>query len=357
MYRNAYLLSAAGLLLGACPVIAQIPKPTNVKPAASAADRLAYKITLTDGVRTVVRTRRELGIRVASENPVRMTADLTALKAALTRLAPKFQQEAIGARPVVYKGQFSVREGTYSRSLNVPTTAQRFADAIAKDAALKQFTVSFEKKPPVLTAARLKGITGVLGTMTTRTSDNSSRNTNIQIAVESIDGTLLSPGETFSLNETVGKRTKARGFEEATVFVNAEKVPGVGGGVSQVTGTLFNAAALAGLAVLEVNPHSRPVAYLPLGRDATVAWQDKDLKFKNNTDSPVFLAMTFQKNVLTATVYGKKTDARQVTLKPQVQKLGPGKINASLYRVIRERGRVVEKAKLLTHAYRWDATD
>ena len=82
--------------------------------------------------------------------------------------------------------------------------------------------------------------------METTTSANAKRNNNIQIAAESIDGTLLSPGEVFSLNQTVGKRTQARGFRTAPVFVNAEKVPGVGGGVSQITGTLFNAAALAG---------------------------------------------------------------------------------------------------------------
>jgi vancomycin resistance protein YoaR len=199
----------------------------------------------------------------------------------------------------------------------------------------------------------LKGITGVLGTMTTRTSANESRNTNVQIAVSQINGTLLSPGETFSLNGTVGRRSPEKGYEKATVFVNAEKVKDYGGGVSQVTGTLFNAAALAGMKILEVNPHSRPVSYLPVGRDATVAWGDKDLKFKNNMDAPVYVAYTFQNNRLTATLFGRKTPGRQVALKPDVARLGPGKVNASLYRVIKENGRVVEKAKLFSHAYRW----
>jgi vancomycin resistance protein YoaR len=350
MNRLAYprpLLAGIFLSLVALPAQAQNPKPTTPP------NRLAHRITLTDGVRIVTRTRKELGIQVVSEKPVRLAADPATLKAALTRLAPKFAQDAIDAKPYVFQGQTRIAPGAYSRALNVPTTAQRLADTLSKDPALSKFSVSLDKKPPVLTAERLQGITGVLGIMTTQTSDNDSRNNNVRIAVEAINGTLLSPGETFSLNETVGRRTKARGFEEAKVFVNAEVVQGVGGGVSQVTGTLFNAAALSDLKILEVNPHSRPVAYLPVGRDATVAWRDKDLKFKNDTDAPVYIAYTFQNNRLTATLYGKKTPGRTVTLKPDVARLGPGRINAALYRVVKENGRTVEKSKLFSHAYRW----
>ena len=172
--------------------------------------------------------------------------------------------------------------------------------------------------------------------------------------VGSIDGTLLKPGATFSLNNAVGQRTAARGFQIAHVFVDAKIVDGVGGGISQVTGTLFNAAALAGLKIREVNPHSRPVAYLPLGRDATVAYGDKDLKFTNNTAAPVYIVYTFAHRRLTATLWGKAVAGRTISLRPEVQHLGPGKINAQLYRVIKEQGRVVAKERLLTHAYRWD---
>jgi vancomycin resistance protein YoaR len=189
--------------------------------------------------------------------------------------------------------------------------------------------------------------------METTTSANAKRNINIKIAAEAIDGTLLSPGEVFSLNDVVGKRTQARGYRTATVFVNAEKVPGVGGGVSQITGTLFNAAALAGLSIKEVNPHSRPVAYLPVGRDATVAYGDLDLKFANNTKAPVYIAYSFDNPRLRATIFGAKTAGRKVSLRPVVQRLGPGKVNAQLYRVIKQSGKVTAKERLLNHQYRW----
>ena len=321
-----------------------------------AAEKLAVKVTLSDGVRTVVRTREELGFGLTSLSPVVFKVDQTALQAALKRIAPTFAQEAVNARPFVYKGQVSIKPGSDARTLNVPETAALLAKEVEKNAATTKLSVLIIKKPPVLSQERLQGIDGVLGTMTTHTSDNPKRNTNIKVAVEFIDGVLLSPGEKFSLNGIVGERTQARGFRTAPVFVNAELVPGIGGGVSQVTGTMFNAAAKAGLKINEVNPHSRPVAYLPIGTDATVAWGDKDLKFTNDTKYPVFVAMHYHNRVLTATLFGHKTPGRQISLRPSVQELAPGKVNAQMYRVIKENGKIVRKEKLFSHAYRWDPT-
>lgn len=332
------------------------PPATPAKSDPQATQKLGVKVTLSDGARTLVRTRKELGFNLASSTPVRFSVDQAALKAALNRIAPKFVQEAVDARPYVFKGQVQIKPGASARALDVVTTAGRITKAVEGNPATTKFTIALFKKPPVLTPERLKGINSVLGTMTTRTSDNPKRNTNIKVAVTFIDGVLLSPGEQFSLNGIVGKRTQERGFRTAPVFVNAEKVPGIGGGVSQVTGTMFNAAAKAGLKINEVNPHSRPVAYLPLGMDATVAYGEKDLKYTNDTKSPVFVEMTFHNQILTATLYGTKIPGRQISLRPRVQKLGPGKINAQLYRIIKENGKVIRKEQLFTHRYRWDPT-
>lgn len=328
-----------------------------VKTDLARAQKLDVPIVLSDGTNTVVkRTRRELGFRLASASgPVAFTADKGALKDALGRIGKSFRQPAIDARPVALRGQVTIKPGVYARSLNVATTAERLAAAVRQNPATTRFAVTLDKKPPTLTAERLKGITGVLGSYQTTASADAKRNNNIKIAVESIDGTLLSPGETFSLNGVVGKRTQARGFRTATVFVDAEKVPGVGGGVSQVTGTLFNAAALAGLKINEVNPHSRPVSYIPVGRDATVAYGSKDLKFTNNTGAPVFVGYTFANRRLRATLFGQAASGRKVTLRPRVQRMGPGKIDAQLYRVVRTSGgKAAAKERIFRHAYRWD---
>lgn len=286
--------------------------------------------------------------------PLLLTADLGVMKDALARVSRGFYQPPVDAEPFLHRGQVRVSPGTYERRLNVPTTATRLKQQVEGDAAARYLIVALDKKPPVLTADRLKGITGVLGTYGTTAADNAGRDRNIEIAVEAIHGTLLSPGETFSLNATVGRRSKARGFKEATVFVDAEPVPGVGGGVSQVTGTLFNAAALAGMRIDQVNPHSRPVSYIPLGRDATVAWGSKDLKFTNTTGHHVYVKYTFEKQRLRATLFGKTATGQQVRLTPRVQRRGPGRIDAQLYRVVKQDGKVVAKERLFDHNYRWN---
>jgi vancomycin resistance protein YoaR len=363
MKRNIYLSTAALLMAVfpiASPVIAQpqnAPAQPPAKPApkriTDSANRLAVPILLTDGANTVKRTRKELGFSLASESPIRFTVDKARLKDALTSISKGFRAEAVNARPVIYKGTFSIRPGKFARSLNIPTTAERIASAVNANPATTRFNVSLDKKAPVLTAERLKGVNGKLSQFTTVAGGTGARDNNITIAVENINGILLSPNETFSLNAAVGQRTKAKGYKEAPVFVNAKKVPGVGGGVSQVTGTLFNAAALAGMKIVEVNPHSRPVAYLPLGRDATVAYGAKDLQFKNDTGAPVLINYTFVNDRLTATLWGKTTRGQKISLRPRAQRLAPGKIDAQLYRVTKVNGKVTAKEKLFSHAYRW----
>lgn len=354
-------LPALGLLSFTLPVLtassvfaARHREPTGQEQRPK--DRLDVPLRLTDGTHLVVRTRRELGFRVASRpgQPVAFAVDRGALKDALRRVAPRFHQAAVNARPYVYRGRLRIDSGSHSRALNLPTTAERLATVVARSPAMVWFRVSLDKKPPVLTADRLKGITGVMGSYSTRASLNAKRNKNIRLAVNSIDGTLLSPGETFSLNGTLGKLTQSRGYRTAPVFIAAETVPGIGGGVSQVTGTLFNAAALAGLKIVEVNPHSRPVSYIPVGRDATFSYGTKDLKFTNQTGAPVYVAYSFQERQLRATLFGRKRPGQKVILRPHVQRLGPGRINAHLYRVVRQNGKVVAKEKLFVHAYRWN---
>lgn len=110
---------------------------------------------------------------------------------------------------------------------------------------------------------------------------------NIKIAAEDLDGTVIEPGEVFSFNKTVGRRSEEKGYEEAPIFVDGEKDTGIGGGVCQVSTTLYNAALEADLEIVERHRHSREVSYVPEGKDATVVYNSKDLKFKNTKDYPI----------------------------------------------------------------------
>jgi vancomycin resistance protein YoaR len=146
------------------------------------------------------------------------------------------------------------------------------------------------ESPDFTTAeARALGIREKVSEFTTYYPHADYRNTNIGRAAELVDGTLLEPGETFSLNETVGERTAENGFTEGTIISNGIFKEDFGGGVSQVATTTFNAAFFAGLEDVEHKPHSFYIDRYPVGREATVAWPSVDLRFTNDTDHGVLI--------------------------------------------------------------------
>lgn len=145
-----------------------------------------------------------------------------------------------------------------------------------------------------------------LGTCTTKFArSNTNRNTNIQLATKACNGYVIQPGATFSFNTVVGQRTKARGYKEAGVYVNGKTDTGVGGGICQVSSTLFNAALESNMTIVSRQAHSLPVSYLPRGRDATVSWGGPEFKFKNPYDFPVMIGTYYDKGgALTMSILG-----------------------------------------------------
>ncbi len=131
------------------------------------------------------------------------------------------------------------------------------------------------------------------------------RNVNIGRAAELVNGTVLKPGETFSLNRTVGERTRENGFTEGFIISNGIFAEDLGGGVSQMATTTFNAMFFAGLKDIEHKPHSFYIDRYPVGREATVAWGSVDLRFKN--DTPYGVLIQAQVTPATASTQGVVT--------------------------------------------------
>ena len=130
----------------------------------------------------------------------------------------------------------------------------------------------------------------VLGAYTTSMMDRSpEQKHNIRLVAQSLDGAVIRPGEVFSFNSTAGERASSRGYVSAPVIVKGKLEDGSGGGICQVSSTLYNAALLAGMSIVERNPHTTPVSSVPPGRDATVLFGGADLKFRNGYDEPVIL--------------------------------------------------------------------
>jgi vancomycin resistance protein YoaR len=154
----------------------------------------------------------------------------------------------------------------------------------------------------------------VLGTRTTSAAGSASgRLNNIRISSESINGTVLLPGEVFSFNEVVGPRTGARGFQYGGAFVDGELVPAIGGGICQTSSTLYNAILYAGLEIVQRRPHTYIVTYLPFGLDATIVWGSIDLRFRNTTDYPIRIETAFEGTDLTMSIIG--TETRDYTIR------------------------------------------
>ena len=118
-----------------------------------------------------------------------------------------------------------------------------------------------------------------------------ARMTNLKLAAKAIDGYVVKAGEEFSFNAVVGKRTKERGYQKAITYVNGEKVKDYGGGICQISTTLYNAALNAQLNVTERHEHGVEVPYIEKGKDATVDYENLDLKFQNPFDYSIMLSV------------------------------------------------------------------
>lgn len=135
---------------------------------------------------------------------------------------------------------------------------------------------------------------------------NSTRTTNINNAVKKLNNIKIPDGGTFSFNQTVGKRTVLAGYEEAKVVQGDEFVDGLGGGICQVSSTVFQAALRANLNITVRACHSLEIGYVPLGADATVQWNSQDFQFKNNSGSDIKLSISAENGTLICRVYAKK---------------------------------------------------
>jgi len=153
-------------------------------------------------------------------------------------------------------------------------------------------SIVLEDVEPDITTADIRdmGLKGLLAEYTTKfDASQENRSYNIRVAAEALDGLLIEPGEEVSFNKVVGQRSSETGYKNADIIFNNKLVKGVGGGVCQVSSTLYNSVLLAGLKVTDRKNHSLPVGYVPIGRDATVVYGHIDLKFCNNTDSYIYI--------------------------------------------------------------------
>ncbi|GAA0239554.1 VanW family protein [Metaclostridioides mangenotii] len=222
----------------------------------------------------------------------------------------------------------------------------------------------------------LKDINTTLSSYSTTFSTGQvNRSYNIAIASKSLNNIVLKPGEEFSFNKTTGKRIKSNGYKSAPVIENGEMQLDYGGGVCQVSSTLYNSVLLSGLDIVHVKNHTIPSSYVIKGRDATVADSGIDLLFKNSFDHPVFIKSHVDGNTLYTEIYGNKADMKDVEIttsvdgvsptgykrvndpsmpagKEKIDKNGRNAYSVSTYRIFKDKdGKVIKKEKVASSYY------
>ena len=206
-------------------------------------------------------------------------------------------------------------------------------------------------------------------------TSNWGRTTNIRLATEKIDGTVIMPGEVFSFNQTVGKRTPEAGFQVAAVYAGGEVTTDYGGGICQVSSTLYNSALLANLEIVDRSNHMFSTGYVPIGRDATVSWGAPDFQFSNNRNYPIKIMATVSGGTVAVDIYGLATpDDYEVELESyitqyigfstierpdptlpkgttQVIENGSSGCKSVCYRILKKDGEIVDKELLSVDIY------
>lgn len=205
---------------------------------------------------------------------------------------------------------------------------------------------------------------------------NTDRTNNLELAAEKIDGKIIYPDEVFSYNKTVGARTIEKGYTEAKIYSNGQVVDGIGGGICQVSSTLYDTAVMANLEIIERHNHQFLTSYLPAGKDATVSYGAKDLKFKNTRSYPIKIEMKVENGIVTCKILGIKEDTEYAinieseTLsitEPEVQyeqdssiDIGTEKIKqngangtiVNVYKIVKQDGKIISKDLLSQDTYK-----
>lgn len=221
-------------------------------------------------------------------------------------------------------GEFVFSGAETGKLIEREKLAKDILAAISAGEYKKTITAAAEEVQPEITEAQAKASFKRLGTYTTTTTSNKDRNENIRIASAAINGIIIQPGEEFSFNQTTGNRTTDKGYRPAGAYQNGVLVEEPGGGVCQVSSTLYNAVVFAGLKTTERHAHSYEPSYVTPGEDAMVSYDGfsgPDMKFVNNSKTAVGIKTSFSNQKLTVSVYGNPILEEGVTLSMKSEKV------------------------------------
>lgn len=238
-----------------------------------------------------------------------LTFNDKAIDGIIAKIESKTNEKAIDSEIKLNNGVFQISDEVNGKKLDAEQLKKELIKNINTKINEEEIIIDaiVDEVIPKRTKSELSKInSSITSSGTNFSSSSASRSNNIKIATETIDGTVIMPGEIFSFNDVVGERTYNKGYQRASVIMGDEFVDGLGGGICQVSTTLYNAVLKSELEIVERKPHSRYISYVPLGQDATVNYGSTDFKFKNNLDYPIYIHGYTQSNNVTFNIYSNK---------------------------------------------------
>jgi vancomycin resistance protein YoaR len=282
---------------------------------------------------------------VSHYNDVLLKSNLASIGTALAR------QSKVAACYIDNSGHVKSTPAVVGKKLDMDAAAASLSADLQKLKLPRQLELPVIEEQPAVTNEDLKNIDTVLAVYSTSFSNNNSnRSQNIRIAAEALDQTLLRPEAVVSFNDTVGKRVASAGYKDAAVILDGKIAQDIGGGVCQVSSTLYNAILLAGLTSVERTAHFYPSSYVPMGRDATVADGQIDFRFRNPFPHNAYLLSKVYGGTLIIYILGNHEDLRNYALTTNIEKPSPGAV-VSVYRILRKNGQELQHEFLHTDHY------
>ncbi|MEU3458196.1 VanW family protein [Micromonospora sp. NPDC006766] len=340
-------------------LIAELARPAVSAPVTLSTDQGSITVppaAIADGLRFVADDAGKLTPRI----------DVKQLRAALGERLAKIEVEPRDASLAIAGGKPKAVPGRAGKQVDA-TALGRDLLAVLPQTDGRTVTATLKPVEPELTEAKLAelGIRERVATFTTQFTGglSSPRSQNIIRVAKDVNGAIVKPGETFSLNGHTGERGYDQGYQDAATIVNGKLVPGVGGGVSQFTTTLFNAAYYAGLEDVEHKPHSFYFSRYPAVIESTIYWPQLDLKFRNNTPYGVLITTSYTSSTVTVSIWSTKIydsvkteyGPRRNITQPSTVYLEPGPsciatggsvgFAQDAYRVIAKDGKVIKRER------------
>ncbi len=267
-------------------------------------------------------------------------------------------------------GKFVFTEGKAGKIVDQEKLAAKIEAVIASGDYKQTIDVPFLETAPE-DPDKVKSQYQTLATFTTKTTSNAKRNTNVRLAAEALNGTIVQPGEEFSFNEVVGQRTEEKGYQAAAAYSSGEVVQEIGGGVCQISSTLYRVVFQSGMEITYRCSHTFEPNYVTPGQDAAISWEQPDFKFINRSEGPICIRASYADQKATVSIYGipvleegitwdlysektgevdppEPTYVEDQTLEPGTEKIEKAGTNGTTwvtYKVVYKDGKEIERIK------------